>query len=68
MFVKSVSNIPKVQYETICNSLVEITRNYDKRDEIANCARILADRLAEKSVDNEQKLDLLSLQQLISNQ
>lgn len=51
VFVKNVSNIPKIQYETICNSLVEITRNYDKRDEIANCAKILADRLVEKSAD-----------------
>lgn len=46
--------IAEVLGKVICDSLVEMTKNYSKSDEISNCVKILADRLAEKSAEKDK--------------
>lgn len=51
-FAKSVSSMPKVQYEAISKALVEVVKH---GKESASSAKVLADKLAEKSAGSAEK-------------
>lgn len=55
VFAKNILDLPKIQYQSICNSLVEVSKNFCKNDQIADCAKVLADKLAEKSAESAEK-------------
>ena len=48
-FAKSISVMPKVQYDSIGNALLEVTK---QGNAIAYSAKLLSDKLAEKSAEN----------------
>ena len=60
-FTKNISVMPKVQYESIGNALLEITK---QGKGIADSAKLLSDKLAEKvSESAENNTDVLSKRQ-----